>query len=417
MTADPPIEVNVHLDSVELGPRRIVGTLRRAGSGARSAIAFAYASDYLASAGAFAIDPSLRLYPGDQYVRDGALPGIFTDAAPDRWGRTLMERREALLARREARQVRTLDDWDFLLGVSDAVRMGSLRLQRPADGRFLDDSPLDVPPLTRLRELEHAAKELERPSSGSTAEESHWLALLLAPGSSLGGARPKATVAEVDGSLWIAKFPSQADRHDVGAWEAVLATLAARAGIVVAEHRLIGLGGEHRTFAARRFDRTADGRRAYASAMTLAGKRDGEQASYLEIALAIADHVEPEAIESDLDQLFRRVAFNVLAANRDDHLRNHGFLRGWAGWRLAPAFDLNPTPRMAEHTLALDDILHIPDIELVRETAPFYRLSRVRAGEIIAETRDTVAGWRDVARSLGIAASEIELMASAFTAG
>lgn len=417
MTADPPIEVNVHLDSAELGARRIVGTLRRAGSGVRSAIAFAYAPDYLASTGAFVIDPWLRLYSGDQYLRAGALPGIFMDAAPDRWGRTLMERREALLARREGRPARTLDDWDFLLGVSDAVRLGALRLQRPSDGRFLDDGPLHVPPMTRLRELEHAARELEHPSSGSMAELSHWLDLLLAPGSSLGGARPKATVADEDGSFWIAKFPSRDDRHDVGAWEAVLVTLAARAGIVVAEHRLLGLGSEHHTFCARRFDRTADGRRAYASAMTLSSKQDGEPASYLEIALAVADHVEADAIESDLEQLFRRVAFNVLAGNRDDHLRNHGFLRGWGGWRLAPAFDLNPSPRLAEHTLALDGLLRIPDLDLVRESAPFYRLPAVRANELIEESRDAVAGWRGVARSFAITASEIELMAPAFAVG
>ena len=261
---DQPTEVFVHLDAIELGPRRLLGTLRRAGSGPRSAITFAYAGEYLAAPDAFPIDPSLRLYAGDQYIRDGALPGIFTDAAPDRWGRTLMERREAHLARREGRPTQTLDNWDFLLGVSDTVRMGAIRLTRHDDGRFIDDGPLEVPPMTRLRAIQHAASEFERPSGQAGRKALDWLALLVAPGSSLGGARPKSNVVDEDGTVWIAKFPSRADRHDVGAWESVLATLASRAGIAVADQRLLDLGSEYRTFTTRRYDRTVDGRRAYA---------------------------------------------------------------------------------------------------------------------------------------------------------
>ncbi len=221
------------------------------------------------------------------------MPAAFTDAAPDRWGRTLMERREAASAREDRRPTRTLDDWDFLLGVDDTTRMGALRLARPDDGSFIDDERPEVPPMARLRELEHAARELERPSAESRPGELDWLHLLLAPGSSLGGARPKSNVLDEDGTAWIAKFPSRADRHDVGAWESVVATLAGSAGITVADHRLLDLDGEFRTFATRRFDRTPTGRRAYASAMTLVGKHDGEPASYLDIALAIADHVAP----------------------------------------------------------------------------------------------------------------------------
>ncbi len=411
---DHPTEVFVHLDAVELGPRRLVGTLRRAGSGRRSAISFAYASEYLAAPDAFAIDPYLRLHAGDQYIRDGTLPAIFSDAAPDRWGRALMERREAHLARREGRPTRTLDDWDFLLGVSDAVRMGALRIARPDDGHFIDDGPLDVPPMTRLRTLQHAANEFERPSGQAGHEALNWLELLFAPGSSLGGARPKSNVVEEDGTVWIAKFPSRADRHDVGAWESVLATLASRAGITVADHRLLDLGSEYRTFTTRRFDRKVAGRRAYASAMTLAGKRDGEPASYLDIALAVADHVQADAIEVDLDQLFRRLVFNVLAANRDDHLRNHGFLRSLGGWRLAPAFDVNPSPGSPEHTLAIDETVRTPDLDLALETAPFYRLPPGRADAIVEEVRGAVAGWRQAAQAIRISATEIDLMAAAF---
>lgn len=411
---DQPPEVLIHLDAIDLGPRRLVGTLRRAGSGLRSAISFSYVGEYLAAPDAFAIDPSLRLYEGDQYVRDGALPSVFTDAAPDRWGRALMERREVHRARREGRPARTLDDWDFLLGVSDALRIGALRLARPDDGGFVDDGPLEVPTMIRLRELQHAVSEFEHPSGQSLGAESDRLELLFAPGSSLGGARPKANVVDEDGTVWIAKFPSRTDRHDVGAWQSVLASLAAKAGIAVAEHRLLDLGGEYRTFAARRFDRTVDGRRAYASAMTLAGKRDGEPASYLDLALSIADHVQADAIEADLDQVFRRLVFNVLAANRDDHLRNHGFLRSAGGWRLAPAFDVNPSPGSPQHTLAIDEAVRAPDLELVRETAPFYRLSPGRADAIVEEVRSSVAGWRQAAQAIRIPATEVELMAAAF---
>ena len=411
---DRPSEVRVHLDAEEIGPQRLVGTLRRTGTGTRRAISFAYAPSYAAATNTFPIDPALRLYEGDQYAPDGAMPAAFTDAAPDRWGRTLMERREAASAREERRPARTLDDWDFLLGVDDTTRMGALRLARPDDGHFVDDERPDVPPMARLRELEHAARELERPSAESRPGELDWLHLLLAPGSSLGGARPKSNVLDEDGTAWIAKFPSRADRHDLGAWKSVVATLAGSAGITVADHRLLDLDGEFRTFATRRFDRTPTGRRAYASAMTLVGKHDGEPASYLDIALTIADHVAPGAIESDLEQLFRRVAFNVLVANRDDHLRNHGFLRTTDGWRLAPAFDVNPSPGSPEHTLAIDGTVRTPDLDLAVDTAPFYRLTNARAEAIVDEIRSVVVGWRQTARSVRIAASEIDLMSAAF---
>lgn len=406
----------MHLDAADLGPLRAVGTVARLRSRSRTAVSFAYASPWLAARDSFVLDPSLRLFEGEQYAADGGLPGILTDAAPDRWGRTLLERREALAARREGRRARRLDDWDFLIGVNDLARAGAVRLARPADGRFLDDDPLTVPPLTRLRALEHAAMELGRRASPSDTDAERWLALLLAPGSSLGGARPKASFAAEDGSLWIAKFPSAADRRDVGAWEYLLTQLAADAAISVAETRLLRLGAQHRTFCARRWDRDGPERRLYASAMTLAGKRDGDDASYLDVALAIADHGDPSAIDIDLELLFRRVVFNVLAGNRDDHLRNHGFLRTPGGWRLAPAFDLNPAPDSPEHSLALDDAIRAPDLGPVIQTARFYRISGERADDIVAEVRAALATWRRRARDLEIPSDEIERVAGAFAA-
>lgn len=399
------------LDAAELGPQREVGTLSRERGGGRSVVSFAYAPDWVAARDSFPVDPALPLYEGEQY-RQG-LPGFFADAAPDRWGRTLLERREATVARREDRRPRQLDEWDFLVGVNDETRMGALRLARPGGRGFVADEPLAVPPLARLREIEHWARELEQGLSQEIGEEDRWLAMLVAPGSSLGGARPKASYSD-GGGLWIAKFPSREDRHDVGAWEHLLSRLATAAGIATPETRLLRLGAAYRTFCARRFDRAGDERRLYASAMTLAGRGDHEDASYLDIARAIVDFGDPAAIEEDLGQLFRRLAFNVLVANRDDHLRNHGFLRGTGGWRLAPAFDVNPSPEKLEHSLALDDSVRAPDLDLVRETAPLYRLSADEAERTIAEVGRAVSGWRQLAREAELPGEEIERISAAF---
>ena len=405
-------QVLVYVDAAELGQQQKIGILSRERSRSKSVVSFAYDPTWVAAPGSFAIDPSLPLFEGQQY--QAALPGIFSDAAPDRWGRTLMERREAIIARRQGRKPRPLDEWDFLIGVNDSTRIGALRLAHPSDGTFLDATPLSVPPATQLRDLEHWARELEEGLPRATTDEDRWIAMLIAPGSSLGGARPKANFLGEDGALWIAKFPSREDRHDVGAWEYVLTRLAAGAGIEVPETNLLQLGSPFRTFCARRFDRIGDRRRLYASAMTLVEKRDNEDASYLDIAQAIGFFADPEKIRDDLKQLFRRVVFNVLTGNRDDHLRNHGFLRFAEGWRLAPAFDLNPAPQKMDHALALDASVRMPDIYVVRDTAALYRLSVAQANETIEEVRSTLRGWRSAAREFSIPKDEIESMAAAF---
>lgn len=413
MTPELPAEVAVELDAAELGGPVRVGTLRRVASSSGGVVAFAYDATWLARSDAFVVDPAHGLHPCDQYPRAGdTIAAAFTDATPDRWGRTLLERREAALAREEGRNRRTLGEWEFLLGVSDFSRMGGLRFVDDA-GRYLDDKPPGVPPLAGLRELEAAAWELDHPSRGGPSREAERLALLIAPGSSLGGARPKASFTGADGALWMAKFPSRTDRHDVGACELVLNDLAARAGIEVPEHRLLALAEGHRTFAARRFDRLAGSRRLYASAMTMTSRRDRDAASYLDIALAIADHGAPGRIRTDLAQLFRRAAFNVLTSHRDDHLRNHGFLRTGEGWRLAPAFDLNPVPGKPEHELSLDGAIHRGDFEVLRETAPFYRLAGPEADAILDDVRTALAAWRGVARGSDVGAAEVDVLEDA----
>lgn len=407
--------VEVHLDAAELGPPRRIGVLARRQARGHAALSFAYDAAWLEDGLAFALDPALALYAGEQYAPQGAPQfGIFLDSAPDRWGRLLMERREALQAKRERRAARTLDDWDFLLGVHDHARAGALRFRRAPGEAFLDASELPAPPVARLGELEQAARGLQAPGAERRSDYAKWLAALLAPGSSLGGARPKASFTDADGSLWLAKFPAREDRRDMGAWEYLLHRLARDAGVEVPASRLLEAAGARRTFCAQRFDRAAGGRRMIASALTLLGKRDGEAASYLELAQLVQDQGAPGAIEADLAQLFRRAAFNVMAGNRDDHLRNHAFLRTRGGWRLAPAFDMNPDPAKEEHALALDERQAAADLALLEATAPYYRLAPKRARGILQELRAAVSGWRRRARALGIPASEIALVAPAF---
>lgn len=406
-------ELVVHLDAPELGPSRPVGVLRRARAGATTDVAFQYDSAWLGSADRIDIDPAFGLWEGEQRPPGGGLAGAFADTAPDRWGRTLLERREARAARREGRSVRILDDWDFLVGVSDDLRMGALRLARP-DGAFVAEGRTAVPPMARLRSLQYHAEQVERGAEVADQEADDEITLLIAPGSSLGGARPKANFRNTDDELWIAKFPSREDRRDVGAWEYLLNVLAGDAGVTVPPTALLELTGPYRTFCADRFDRDGAARRFFVSAMTLLEKRDGDSASYLEIVEAIEQHGDPKAIEEDLEQLFRRLVFNVAAGHRDDHLRNHGFLRTMGGWRLGPCFDLNPLPEKREHTLAIDEALRLPDLDLARETAPFYRLTSSRAGELVGQVLAAVAPWRERARACNILRDEIDLMSAAF---
>jgi serine/threonine-protein kinase HipA len=404
----------VHLDAAELGPRALVGVLTHERVRGKSALSFEYDSDWLESGAAFMLDPGLELYGGAQYPARGHF-GIFLDSAPDRWGRVLMERREALLAQREKRPVRTLGDWEFLLGVHDHARLGALRFRRDPDGPFVDDSELSAPPVARLRELEESVRQLEAPGAEERPAYAEWLAILTAPGSSLGGARPKASFTDEDGSLWLAKFPSREDRRDVGAWEFLLHQLAADVGIEVPESRLLSLSPRHRTFCSRRFDRVGGSRRMFASAMTLLERSDGdESASYLDLAELLQDQGAAGTLEADLEQLFRRLVFNVMAGNRDDHLRNHGCLRIGNGWHLSPAFDMNPTADIGEHALAIDERQTRPDLGLAIETAGLYRLSRARAERIVKEVRDVVKTWEKRARALKLSKAEIALVAPAF---
>lgn len=406
-------ELEVWLDC-DLCPMQRLGTLAHD----RGQVRFRYDKAWLIQQDmAFAIDPQLNLDAGPFFPKPEAGNfGIFLDSSPDRWGQTLMRRREALQAKDEQRIARTLYSWDFLLGVQDATRQGALRFRFKDAEAFLADEMLAAPPVTSLAELAAIAKELTRKDINDLDQLRRWLSVLVAPGASLGGARPKANFRDKEGSLWIAKFPAHDDERDIGAWEGVAWWLARQAGIdmPVAKVERLGRGG-HRTFCVQRFDRGEGGRRFYASAMTLLGKDSSEGSSYLELAEFLAKRGDPGHLQADLEQLFRRVAFNVAMGNRDDHLRNHGFILGARGWRLAPAFDVNPSIDKAEHVLNIDDGDNRPSLETVLATAPFYRLATERAREIVANVMEVVASWEATAHRAGIARADIELTAKAFS--
>jgi serine/threonine-protein kinase HipA len=365
------------------------------------------------------LDPHLGFYKGKQYLPEEKNNfGIFLDSSPDRWGRLLMRRREAWQAKNEHRDERTLFESDFLLGVFDGHRMGGVRFKLSEDGPYMNDQKkMATPPWTSLRELEHASLQLERDDAMNDPEYAQWLSVLIDPGSSLGGARPKASVIDDKGHLWIAKFPSSRDEKNAGAWEMVLHKLAKACGIHVSEARLQKFSGKHHTYLSKRFDRTdAQKRIHFASAMTLLGLQDGadhvEGVGYLDLVGFIMQH-SPEAKE-DLEQLWRRMAFNILVSNTDDHLRNHGFLLAPLGWRLSPAYDMNPNEMGTGLTLNISENSNEQDIALALETAHLYQLKSDRAESILKEMRREISNWRVLAKKFGIGNSEIEQTKRAF---
>jgi len=410
--------VQVYADIERFTEPALMGDLRAQQSGTGEIFSFAYDETWLTRAEAFAFDPDLALVAGHQYpVADRANFGIFLDSSPDRWGRVLMQRRENSLARRENRRPRTLTEWDFLLGVHDETRLGALRFRNPG-GAFIDsDTQLAAPPITLLRELQAASLQFEQHIN----EEDHpeyekWLTQLFAPGTSLGGARPKASVRDEGGSLCMAKFPSRQDTRDVGGWELVANRLAMKAGITVPDARPLRLqGSPYTTFLVKRFDRTADGGRlAYVSAMTLTQHKDGETgASYLELVDLLQSGGSD--MEADCEQLFRRVLFNILIHNTDDHLRNHGFLIGERGIRLSPAFDINPSIDRSELSLAINEVETSCDVAIAMEAHRDYGLSDRQAEQVLRQVQAAIPEWREEAKKMGIAKAEQDLMARAFT--
>jgi serine/threonine-protein kinase HipA len=411
-------EIEVWADWQNLVGAKLIGILSTTLVRGKEIFAFAYHSDWLNAPEVYYLDPDLQWFKGRQYLQDEKQNfGMFLDSSPDRWGRVLMQRREALMAKRENRSVKTLNESDYLLGVYDPYRMGALRFRLQPHATFLNnDKTLAAPPWASIRELEYASLQIEN-EQYSDEEHLKWLNMLLVPGSSLGGARPKAGITDENGHLWIAKFPSMNDYKDVGAWECVLNRLAQKAGIEVPEVKAIALSGKHHTFLTKRFDRTSDQKRIhFASAMTLLGHRDGSDfttgISYMEIAeFILAFGAQPD---KDLTELWKRIVFNICVSNTDDHLRNHGFILTEKGWVLSPAYDMNPVESRGGLTLNITDNDNAQDLGLALETAVYYRLSSVKAQKMLQEVKAAVKTWRKEAELIGISRQQIHYMEPAF---
>jgi serine/threonine-protein kinase HipA len=409
----------VYADWLELGTPTLMGVLSIDFLRGKEIFSFEYSEDWLKSNKTQMLDPDLGFYAGIQYLRDEKTNfGLFLDSSPDRWGRVLMKRREAILAKQEKRPARTLHESDFLLGVYDLHRMGALRFKLDPNGDFLDNNKdYSAPPWTSLRELEHASLELEKNIEQDSPDLLKWLNILMAPGSSLGGARPKASVQHSDGSLWIAKFPSNNDETDIGAWEMVVNELAKNAGINIAEATIKRFNNKHHTYLSKRFDRTTNGKRIhFSSAMTLLGYRDGagaeEGVSYLELVEFIIQN--GANVKQDLTELFRRVVFSIAVSNTDDHLRNHGFLLTKQGWVLSPAYDINPNSYGTSLKLNISEEDNSLDFNLALSIAPYFRLSKEEAEQIVESTKSVISKWEITATKYQIPKSEREMMRSAF---
>jgi len=394
---------------------KCIGTLSAQQGKGRKAFSFSYNTDWISSQEQLLIDPDITWYSGRQFPNAKENFGVFLDSMPDTWGRTLMKRRAALLAKEQGLPVPKLYDIDFLLGVHDFCRMGALRFKIDPEGDFLDnDTVSPVPPWASIRELQHGAELIE--SNADTAEISKWLAMLMAPGSSLGGARPKANILDEDGNLWIAKFPSKNDMVNKGAWEYLAYRLAVDAGIDMAESRLEHITGAYHTFFTKRFDREKQARIHFASAMTMTGKNEelirDATPSYLDIAEFI--QFSGAHVNEDLHQLWKRLIFNIFVSNTDDHLRNNGFLLTSEGWRLSPAFDINPSIDKEGLALNIDMDNNALDIDLAKSVGVYFRLNEKEMDSIIDEVKSVVSGWQKLATEIGIPRSEQTLMTAAF---
>ncbi|MCL1873984.1 MAG: HipA domain-containing protein [Clostridiales bacterium] len=397
-------------------PPALMGKLYVSASRGKELFSFEYSRDWIRSAAeSFVFDPDLGLYEGRQYAPDKPLFGIFADSCPDRWGRLLMKRKEAILARKEKRKPRALRESDYLLGVYDETRSGALRFSLEENGPFLAaDKDLSAPPWTTLRTLETASLAFE--NDDESAQEEKWLRQLLAPGSSLGGARPKASVQAPDGSLWIAKFPSKHDEWNSGAWEIIAHDLAIICGLNAPEAKLETFSFAGSTFLVKRFDRNQSRRIHFSSAMALLGKTDGdgtEGVSYLDIASFIKSN--GALPKQDLRELWQRIVFNMAISNSDDHLRNHGFLLTDSGWVLSPMYDVNPN--IYGNTLSLNVSTDDNSISfgLAIETAEYYGISVHEAKNAVADIQKTICGnWQMLAADYGLSKGAIDRMEPAF---
>lgn len=394
---------------------RLVGELSYESLRGSDSYGFCYSNEWLKDYGSLFLGDDLNNYPGQQYTApDKDIFGCFSDALPDRWGRTLINRREQILAKDEKRPVRRLSSFDYLIGIEDFSRMGGFRFKESMDGDYINASEtLRIPPLTDIRELIAASSEIEKSEEEDQLPEMRWIAQLVQPGSSLGGARPKASVLDENKNLCIAKFPSRKDDYDAGLWEHFSHLLAKKAGINAAETRVISTNDKYHTLLSRRFDRREDGKRIhFASAMTLLGLNDGANANTGNGYLDIVDFIIQNCtnVEDNLKELYRRVAFNICIGNTDDHFRNHGFLLTVKGWSLSPAYDMNPTVNEYQSLLISTDS-NKADLSILLDGCEDYMLNRKTAENIVLEVVEAVKKWRELVARLDISEREMDMFA------
>ncbi|MCK5906185.1 MAG: type II toxin-antitoxin system HipA family toxin [Flavobacteriales bacterium] len=383
----------------------------------RKSFSFKYSKEWLNSKEHFLLDPDIGFYTGDQFPNSKDNFGVFLDSMPDTWGRTLMKRRNSIQAKEADIPTPKLYDIDYLLGVYDESRMGALRFKLDDDGEFLDNDVLPTPPWSSIKELQYSADIIE--SDKETGEVKKWLAILMAPGSSLGGARPKANILDDSEHPWIAKFPSKNDTIDKAKWEYLAYKLALLAGINMSECKIEKVSGKYYTFLTKRFDREEGERIHFSSAMTMTSNNEDTlkniPASYLDIAEFI--QFSGANVREDLQQLWKRIIFNIAISNTDDHLRNHGFILTAKGWLLSPAYDINPSIDKHGLSLNIDTDSNLLDFELAKSVGEYFQLEEKQMDDVIIEVLNSVVKWKQIAKEIGISRSEIEIMEPAFVVG
>ena len=393
----------------ELGCESIRGT---------QSYSFKYSTEWLNQNAGIILSEDIRNYTGMQYTQPGKeIFGCFSDSLPDRWGRTLMIRREQTLAKEEGRPVRNLSSFDMIMGIEDESRMGGFRYSKTPDGDFINVTDrLSIPPIVSLRELIAASHALEEAEEKGELVEEKWIRQLHSPGTSLGGARPKANIIDEDGFMKVAKFPSRNDSGDVELWEHIAYVLARKAGIGVPDTRVVKVGSQYHTLLSKRYDRTDDGRRIhYASALTMLGLQDGAGADEGYGYLDIVDFIIRGCtdVENNLRELYRRVAFNICIGNSDDHFRNHGFLLTARGWTLSPAFDMNPTLN-AHQGIMISRYTNESDLDALLKASEDYFIPRDEAAAIISSVKSALKDWQKVAKILGGSERDISLFSQRF---